>query len=166
MTDIGCRTSCCLHPCTSNTEVSSPGAGRSSTSFADYPTSQTLSSPLPAMALIASHLHTSFTCLLVLNVSPKLSAPLSASGERGKNRKSKNFHCATKHRNPQLLQKGLVPCSSFPDTLKVRRDEIQSLISNSGTGSPLETGCCNAARSLLQPIKATVDRNLYIHRII
>lgn len=44
-------------------------------SFLDSPTSQVLSSPLPATAPVASLLHTSWICLFVLNASPKLSTP-------------------------------------------------------------------------------------------
>lgn len=63
-----------------------------------------------------------------------------------------------------ILQRGLIRCSSFPGTLKARRDESQSLIFSSGIGSPLQTGCINTAfPSSLEQIKATMDRNLYIH---
>lgn len=133
-------------------------------SFPDSPTSQVLSSLLPATAPVASLLHTSWTCLLILNASPKLSTPSSVTCRRGKNRKKKHFCYAVKYKNSQLLQRGLVPGSSFPDTLNTRSDESQSLISDSSTESPLQTGCRNTA--LIFPPgtnQSPMDRNLYIH---
>lgn len=150
---MGRRTSCYLQPCKSNTEVSSP-------SFPDSHTSQVLSSPLPAAVQIASLLHTSLSISSQCQLKTKHSFKC-IRWERKEQKKQELLLC---NEMQKLLQRGLVPCSSFPSILKARRDESQSLIFNSGIGSPLETGCINTALpSFLEQIKATMDRNLYIH---
>lgn len=153
MTVMGCRTSCCLHPYKSNTEITSP-------SFPDSHTSRVLISPLPAAVQIASLLHT------ILSISSQCQLKTKHSFKcirwERKEQKKQSFLVCNKMQN--VLQRGLVPCSFFPGTLKPRRDESQSLIFNSGTGSPLERGCLNIALiSFLEQIKATMDRKLYIH---
>lgn len=123
-------------------------------------TSQVLSSPLPAAVQIASLLHTSLSISSQCQLKTKHSFKC-IRWERKEQKKQELLLC---NEMQKLLQRGLVPCSSFPGILKARRDESQSLIFNSGIGSPLETGCINTAlTSFLEQIKATMDRNLYIH---
>lgn len=153
MTVMGCITSCCLQPCKSNTEISSP-------SFPDSHTSQVLISPLYAAVQIASLLHT----ILSISSQCQLKTKHSFKCIRWEREEQKNQILLLCNKMHKVSQRSLVPCFSFPGTLKPRRDESQSLIFNSGTGSPLETGCFNTALiSFLEQIKATMDRNFYIH---
>lgn len=150
---MGRRTFCCQQPFESNTEVSSP-------SFLDSHASQVLSSPLPAAVQTANILHT------ILSISSQCQLKTKHSFKclkwEWKEQKKQVFLLCNKMQ--ELLQRRLVPCSSFPGTLKAGRDESLSLIFNSGIGSLLETGCINTAPiSFLEQMKATMDRNLYIH---
>lgn len=104
-------------------------------------TSQVLSSPLPAAVQIASLLHTSLSISSQCQLKTKHSFKC-IRWERKEQKKQELLLC---NEMQKLLQRGLVPCSSFPGILKARRDESQSLIFNSGIGSPLETGCINTA---------------------
>lgn len=95
--------------------------------FYNSPTAQTLSSPLPTVAPV-----TSLYFAIHPQSWPKTKHYLKSIRWRVKNRKSRNFCCAVNHQKAQLLLRGLVPCSSFPDTLKARRDESQTLKGEKG----------------------------------